>query len=58
MIITNDSVTTVLQGETYLKVLPCNKFDKKKHIPCFILLNIYPCYNLMRMCVYDLRIKV
>lgn len=47
MIITNNSVTRVLLGETYLKVLPCNKFDKKKPIPCFILLHAYASYNLI-----------
>lgn len=36
MIITTVFVATVLQGETYLKVLPCNKFDKKKLICGFI----------------------
>lgn len=37
----NDPVTTVLQGENYLKLLSCNKFDKKTTIVWLILLNIY-----------------
>lgn len=45
MIITNDPETRVLLGGTYLKVLPSNKFDKKKSVNCFILLNAYPSCN-------------
>lgn len=45
MIITTDSVATVLQGETYLKVLPCNKSDKKKLICGFIF---FKCISLLQ----------